>query len=61
MDEFGYDLNTQKTVIKVSDRYFRPAEVEYLLGDPTKAKQKLGWEPKISFDQLIEDMVLYGQ
>ena len=61
LDEFGYDLNTQKTVIKVSDRYFRPAEVESLLGDPTKAKQKLGWEPKITFDQLIEDMVLYGQ
>ena len=61
LDEFGYDLNTHKTVIKVSDRYFRPAEVESLLGDPTKAKQKLGWEPKITFDQLIEDMVLYGQ
>ena len=61
LDEFGDDLNTQKTVIKVSDRYFRPAEVESLLGDPTKAKQKLGWEPKITFDQLIEDMVLYGQ
>tara|TARA_B100001250_G_scaffold216175_1_gene185499 strand:+ start:479 stop:1483 length:1005 start_codon:yes stop_codon:yes gene_type:complete len=61
LDEFGYDLNTQKTIIKVSDRYFRPAEVESLLGDPTKAKQKLGWEPKHTFDQLIEDMVLYGQ
>ena len=61
LNEFGYDLNTQKTVIKISDRYFRPAEVESLLGDPTKAKQKLGWEPKITFDQLIEDMVLYGQ
>jgi len=61
LDEFGYDLNTQKTVIKVNPRYFRPAEVESLLGDPTKAKQKLGWEPKITFDQLIEDMVLYGQ
>ena len=61
LDEFGYDLNTQKTIIKVNPRYFRPAEVESLLGDPTKAKQKLGWEPKITFDQLIEDMVLYGQ
>ena len=61
MDEFGYDLTTQKTVIKVNPRYFRPAEVESLLGDPTKAKEKLGWEPKITFDQLIEDMVLYGQ
>ena len=61
MDEFGYDLNSQKTVIKVNPRYFRPAEVESLLGDPTKAKEKLGWEPKRPFDQLIEDMVLYGQ
>ena len=51
----------KKPVIKVSDKYFRPAEVETLLGDPTKAKEKLGWEPKITFDQLIEDMVLYGQ
>ena len=61
MDEFGYDLSTSKTVIEVNPRYFRPAEVESLLGDPTKAKEKLGWEPKITFDELIEDMVLYGQ
>ena len=50
-----------RLIIAVDKRYFRPAEVESLLGDPSKAKQKLGWEPKISFDQLIEDMVLYGQ
>ena len=61
LNEIGVDKTSGKTVIKVSDRYFRPAEVESLLGDPTKAKQKLGWEPKITFDQLIEDMVLYGQ
>ena len=61
MDEFGYDLSTSKTVIEVNPRYFRPAEVESLLGDATKAKEKLGWEPKITFDELIEDMVLYGQ
>jgi len=48
-------------VVKVSDKYFRPAEVESLLGDATKAKEKLGWEPEISFKELIEDMVLYGQ
>ena len=59
--EFGYDWNTKRKVIAVDKKYFRPAEVESLLGDPSKAKQKLGWEPKISFDQLIEDMVLYGQ
>tara|TARA_B100000287_G_scaffold262331_1_gene246821 strand:- start:2990 stop:3994 length:1005 start_codon:yes stop_codon:yes gene_type:complete len=61
LDEIGYDWGTKKAVVKVSDRYFRPAEVESLLGDPTKAKEKLGWEPKITFDQLVEDMVIYGQ
>ena len=61
LNEFGYDLNTKKTIIKVDPKYFRPAEVETLLGDATKAKTQLGWEPKISFDQLIEDMCIYGQ
>ena len=61
VDEIGFDWNTKKPVIKVSSKYFRPAEVETLLGDATKAKQKLGWEPKISFDQLVEDMCIYGQ
>ena len=61
LDEVGYDWSTKRQVIAVDKRYFRPAEVESLLGDPSKAKQKLGWEPKISFDELIEDMVLYGQ
>ena len=59
--EFGYDWNTKRKVIAVDKKYFRPAEVESLLGDASKAKRKLGWEPKISFNQLIEDMVLYGQ
>ena len=59
--EFGYDWNTKRKIIAVDKKYFRPAEVESLLGDASKAKRKLGWEPKISFDQLIEDMVLYGQ
>lgn len=44
-------------VVKVDPRYFRPAEVETLLGDPAKAKEKLGWEPEISLDQMIEEMV----
>ena len=61
LDEVGYDWSTKRQVISVDKKYFRPAEVESLLGDPSKAKQKLGWEPKISFDQLIEDRVLYGQ
>ncbi len=61
IDEVGIDKLTGKTVIKVDPKYFRPAEVETLLGDATKAKEKLGWEPKISFEQLVEDMCIYGQ
>ena len=61
LDEKGIDKKSGRTIIKVNPRYFRPAEVESLLGDPTKAKEKLGWEPKITFKELVEDMVLYGQ
>ena len=61
LDEVGIDKFTGKPIIKVSSKYFRPAEVDTLLGDATKAKQKLGWEPKISFEQLVEDMCVYGQ
>ena len=61
LDEVGYDWNTKRPVIKVDKRYFRPAEVESLLGDPTKAKEKLGWEPTTTFKQLVEDMCIYGQ
>ena len=61
LNEVGIDRITGKEVIKVDPKYFRPAEVETLLGDATKAKVELGWEPKISFDQLIEDMCIYGQ
>jgi GDPmannose 4,6-dehydratase len=61
LDEVGIDSNTNRAVIRVDPKYFRPAEVETLLGDATKAKEKLGWEPKISFKQLVEDMCIYGQ
>jgi GDPmannose 4,6-dehydratase len=44
-------------VVNVDPRYFRPAEVETLLGDPTKAKEKLGWEPKVGFEELVSEMV----
>ena len=60
LDEIGIDKNTGKTIIQVNPKYFRPAEVETLLGDATKAKEKLGWEPKISFDQLVKDMCVNG-
>ena len=61
LDEFGYCLNTNRTVVRVNERYFRPAEVETLLGDSTKAREVLGWEPKHSFQDLVEEMVLNGQ
>jgi len=61
LEERGVDRRTGKTIIDVNPKYFRPAEVESLLGDSTKAREKLGWEPKISFEELVEDMVLYGQ
>jgi GDPmannose 4,6-dehydratase len=54
--EVGIDKNTGLVRVMVDPKYFRPAEVETLLGDATKAKQKLGWEPKISFEQLVEEM-----
>jgi GDPmannose 4,6-dehydratase len=46
------------TIVAVDPRYFRPAEVETLLGDPTKAREKLGWTPKTSFEELVREMVL---
>ena len=61
LNEVGIDKNTGKTIVRVNPKYFRPAEVETLLGDATKAKEKLGWTPKTSFKQLVEDMCIYGQ
>ena len=60
-DEIAVDKNTKKTVVAVNPRYYRPTEVESLLGDPTKAKEVLGWEPTTSFKELVEDMCIYGQ
>ena len=47
--------------IRVNERYFRPAEVETLLGDSTKARKKLGWKPEFTFEKLVEDMCINGQ
>ena len=55
-DEIGIDAVSGKTIVKVNSKYYRPSEVDTLLGDATKAKDELGWEPNISFDQLVEDM-----
>ena len=56
LNEKGFDING-KCIVAVDPRYFRPTEVESLLGDATKAKQKLGWVPKISFDELVNEMM----
>jgi len=58
-DEIGIDKETKRTIVAVNSKYFRPAEVETLLGDSTKAQNELGWEPKISFEQLVEDMCIH--
>jgi GDPmannose 4,6-dehydratase len=55
--EQGIDANSGRTVIKVDPRYFRPTEVETLLGDPTKARVKLGWVPETPFETLVQEMV----
>lgn len=56
IDEKGYN-ESGKCIVSVDERYFRPAEVETLLGDASKAKEKLGWTPKISFKELVSEMV----
>jgi len=57
VNEVGYDANTGRELVFVSEKYFRPAEVEELLGDSTKARTQLGWTPEYSFDALLQEMV----
>ena len=56
LDEVGIDKTTGRTIVKVDPKYFRPAEVESLLGDSTLARNELGWKPKYTFDKLVEEM-----
>jgi len=58
LNEVGINVNTGKVIIRIDPKYFRPAEVETLLGDPSKAKSVLGWEPEYTFDALVEDMCI---
>ena len=60
LNEVGID-QTGEVRVRVNERYFRPAEVETLLGNPAKAKKKLGWRPKFTFEKLVEDMCCNGQ
>ncbi|HEY6643545.1 GDP-mannose 4,6-dehydratase [Povalibacter sp.] len=57
VEEQGVDATTSRTIVKVDPRYFRPTEVDTLLGDPAKAKQKLGWVAEVSFQQLVDEMI----
>jgi GDPmannose 4,6-dehydratase len=57
IDEIGYDENTGRELIFISEKYYRPAEVEELLGDSTKARTELGWKPSYTFDELVREMV----
>jgi len=59
-DEVGIDTKTGKVIVKINPRYFRLAEVESLLGDASKAKNKLGWTPECSFEELVRDMCING-
>jgi GDPmannose 4,6-dehydratase len=57
VEEKGIDKSTGEVLIEVDPRYFRPTEVDFLLGDSSKARDKLGWRHKTSFDELVSDMV----
>jgi GDPmannose 4,6-dehydratase len=59
INEKGINKRTNKVIVEIDPKYFRPAEVESLLGDPTKAKEKLGWQPKTSFQDLVKEMVQF--
>ena len=57
LDEVGRRSDTGEVVVRIDQRYFRPAEVETLLGDPTQAKEKLGWTPSTSLETMVREMV----
>ncbi len=59
IDEKGIDVKTGRVLVEVDKRYFRPAEVELLLGDPSRAERELGWKREISFQELVSGMVKY--
>jgi GDPmannose 4,6-dehydratase len=57
VEERGFDQKSGRTLIEIDPRYFRPTEVDLLLGDPAKAFKKLGWKHTIAFPQLVREMV----
>jgi len=59
LDEIGINKHTGATVLKINPKFYRPAEVDILLGDPSKAEQQLGWQRQVSFEQLVERMMAH--
>jgi GDPmannose 4,6-dehydratase len=57
VDEHAVDRGSGKTVVRVDPRYFRPTEVDALLGDASKARRQLGWQPEIGFEALVREMI----
>lgn len=58
--EIGYDIKSNRTVVVIDKKYIRPAEVDRLIGDSSKARRELGWTPEYTFDDLVKDMCLNG-
>jgi len=56
-NEVGEEKDTGIIRVKVNPKYFRPTEVDVLLGDPSKAREKFGWQPKVTFEDLVKDMM----
>ena len=61
LEEIGRRSDTGAVVVRIDPRYFRPAEVETLLGDPTQARDRLGWTPKTSLEELVNEMIEHDQ
>ena len=57
--EVGIDASNDKIIIKIDKKYYRPTEVESLLGDSSKAARQLNWKPKITFDELVKEMIMF--
>ncbi len=57
LDEVGRDADSGKVMVRIDKRYYRPTEVDFLLGDPSKAEKMLGWKAKTGFEELVEEML----